>query len=178
MTVDDLWWPVMTFDDLWYGDDANGIALWQFWTVSCYYYTKCFHKGVWHWLLCLVKYYSCHFFFYSSGNKLNFWHLRDFSPGIKDIFEYSEKTNFMWVNQDQFGLLKNTIEQCSDVWFLLRSEPTFLWKNQFELIFDNILLKTNMFNSFRAKSSRKFFSRQNLDFCGIYFQWPLWNWVF
>ena len=26
-----LWLPVMTFDNLWYGDDVHGMALWQFW---------------------------------------------------------------------------------------------------------------------------------------------------
>ena len=31
MALEELWWPVMTFDDLWYGDNVNGMALWQFW---------------------------------------------------------------------------------------------------------------------------------------------------
>ena len=26
-----LWWPVLAFQDLWYGEDVNGMALWQFW---------------------------------------------------------------------------------------------------------------------------------------------------
>ena len=55
-------------------------------------------------------------------------------------------------------------------WALSRSKPTFLWKNQFELIFLEILLKTNSLDCFMTKSLRKFFLSENLDFLGfIYF---------
>ena len=52
----------------------------------------------------------------------------------------------------QYNISPGIVEQCSDVWALLRLEPTFLRKNQFELVFPEILLKTN------------------LIFCGSYFQ--------
>ena len=31
MEFEEIWWSVMTFHDLWYGDDVNGMALLQFW---------------------------------------------------------------------------------------------------------------------------------------------------
>ena len=74
---------------------------------------------------------------------------------------------------------KGTIlEQCSDVWALSRSKPTFLWKDQFELICQARLQKKNRFNSCMTKSLRKKMLTQNLVFCGSYFLWPLWNWGF
>ena len=30
MAFDELWWPVMTFYYVWFGDDVNGMVLWQF----------------------------------------------------------------------------------------------------------------------------------------------------
>ena len=48
-------------------------------------------------------------------------------------------------------VLENFIKQCSDVWALLRSIPTFLWKDQFKLIFHARLLKTNGFDSLVTK---------------------------
>ena len=56
------------------------------------------------------------------------------------------------------------LEQCSDVWALLRSEPTFLWKNQFELIFHEICSTNNRFNSFMTKLLSKFFFRLEFEF--------------
>ena len=70
------------------------------------------------------------------------------------------------------------LKQCSDVWAISRSKPTFLWNAPFELIFHARLSKTNRFSSFRAKSLRKKNLGQNLDFCKSYFLWPLWNWGF
>ena len=70
------------------------------------------------------------------------------------------------------------LQQCSDVWALLRSKPTFLWNDQFELIFPARLSKTNMFTSFRTKSLRKRILGQNFDFSLSYFLWPLWIWGF
>ena len=58
------------------------------------------------------------------------------------------------------------VTQCSDVWGLSRSEYTFLWKHQFELIFHIILLKMYRFNFFMTKLLRKIFLMQYLDFCG------------
>ena len=46
-----------------------------------------------------------------------------------------------------------------------RSEHTFLGKNQYKVIFDEMLL--NRFNSLMTKSLRKKFLRQNLDVCGF-----------
>ena len=71
-----------------------------------------------------------------------------------------------------------TLKQCSDVWALSRLKPTFLWKDQFELICHARLPKTNRFNSVMTNLVSKKFLRQNLDFCGSYFLWPLWNWGF
>ena len=56
-----------------------------------------------------------------------------------------------------------------------RSKPTFLWKDQFELICHARLPKTNRFNSFCPKHS-EFFFWWNLFFYWSYFLWPLWNW--
>ena len=55
---------------------------------------------------------------------------------------------------------------------LLRLGPTFLWKNQFELIFHTILLKRNRFNSFRAKSLGEKILWQNLYFLEVIFNDP------
>ena len=46
--------------------------------------------------------------------------------------------------------------QCSDVRALSRSDPTFLWKDQFVLICHARLKKTKRFNSFMPKALRKF----------------------
>ena len=39
MTCNDLWWHLMIFDHLWYGDDVNGMALWHFWLSLVYFIT-------------------------------------------------------------------------------------------------------------------------------------------
>ena len=44
--------------------------------------------------------------------------------------------------------LEVKVEQCSEIWALLRPKPTFLWNYQFELIFCARLLKTNRFSIF------------------------------
>ena len=75
-----------------------------------------------------------------------------------------------------FGCL--ALKQCSDVWALSRSKPTFFWKNQLELIFHVRLSKTYTFNFFMTKPLRKKKFEKILDFCGSYFQFLLWNWVF
>ena len=54
----------------------------------------------------------------------------------------------------------------------LKSVLTILWINQFERMVHEVLSKTNRFNSFRTKSLRKYFPRQNFDFCGRYFLSP------
>ena len=47
-----------------------------------------------------------------------------------------------------FCVVGSAIKQCSDVLALSRSEHTFLWKHQFEVIFHKILSKTYGFNFF------------------------------
>ena len=49
------------------------------------------------------------------------------------------------------------IKQWSDVWAPSKLKATFLWKDQFELIFHARLLKTNRLSSFMTKSLRNFF---------------------
>ena len=92
-------------------------------------------------------------------------------------FDCIQCLNRSYRHSDSRGL-QCALEQCSDVWALSRSKATNLWKDQFELIFHERLSKTNRFSSFMTKSVWKFFLRQNLDFCGNYFLWPLWNWGF
>ena len=50
---------------------------------------------------------------------------------------------------------KLCLEQCSDVWALLWSEYTFLWKHQFELFFHKILSKTYRFKFFDQMTQEK-----------------------
>ena len=59
------------------------------------------------------------------------------------------------------------IKQCSDLLSILRSEPNFFWKHQFELIIHEILLKTNRFACLKNKSVRKniiFFGTSEIEF--------------
>ena len=71
---------------------------------------------------------------------------------------------------------KHPVKQYADVWAFSRLQPTILRKDQFKLIFNEILSNANRFNSFMTKSLRNGFSRQNLYFCERNFLWPLWNW--
>ena len=52
---------------------------------------------------------------------------------------------------------------------LIEIKATFLWKDQFELIFQESLLKTNRFNCFITKSLRKIDPGQNLVFVKVNF---------
>ena len=58
-----------------------------------------------------------------------------------------------------------------------RSESTFLWKTQFELIIHEILSKINIFTRLMAKSLRNQKIRGIFEFFGSYFLWHLWNLV-
>ena len=53
--------------------------------------------------------------------------------------------------------IEGPVKQCSYVWALSRSKPTCLWKDQFELVFHEILSKIYRFNCFMTKSLRNFF---------------------
>ena len=59
---------------------------------------------------------------------------------------------------------KMVLEQCSDVWALSWSEPTFLWKNQFELICHEIHSKNVYYQFVYDQITQEIFFKQKLLF--------------